>query len=115
MMPTVMMGKELVPLNERYERVMSLIGADGDPDKREGKFKKYREKLFGPQVIEQAPSLYWDMLLVNDLQWKPEEWESMDVHSRAKVRAARRIKGMVDVLQRHDELQAEAQNKAMGK
>lgn len=105
----------LVPLIDNYTAEMRGIGvgkvnARGEPIPPSDKQREYHKKLFGSDLIEAAPWLYHDSLAMNE-SGLAGVWETLPVRVRARIKATQRLKGMVDILQRHRDLQDEQMKK----
>lgn len=94
-------------LDVRYNKIMALIGADGDPAKQGDKYQRYRRELLGQQVLHIAPPQFWDIRSIMALGYNEDSWSQLDIHTRSRMKAVKIIDGMVDIVERHDRLQEE--------
>lgn len=85
-----------LPVYEVYEDVMNALhlknseGADV--------FKELREKILGKDYFKSAPQDYWDILLVMDLGYDLDQWDTKSTQTKARIIAARYLKNMIDII-----------------
>lgn len=85
-----------LPVYQVYEDVMNALhlknseGADV--------FKELREKILGKDYFKSAPQDYWDILLVMDLGYDLDQWDTKSTQTKARIIAARYLKNMIDII-----------------
>lgn len=101
--------KKKTPVFERYQRLMETLGK-----KSNEKIKEYRNKLFGHNVVDESTELFDHLNIVKAINTPLGEWDTWDVHIQAKYIAHHQLSNMIDILNRHAELQQQAK-KNLGK
>jgi len=86
-----------LPVVHIYRDVMAGLNALAEKNE-EG--KEFKREILGDQTIEEAPAEYFDMALAIELNMV-QIWDTLDIHTKAKIRAQRYISGMVDVIERY--------------
>lgn len=101
--------KRKIPIYDYYEDVMELINRDSDLA------RAYKKKLLGSSVIAEAPPEYWDTSLFLSLEGAVsyQEWQSLPIHERARLRAMIHLRNMADLLERHEKEMEEEREKVM--
>lgn len=64
----------------------------------------YKRRIFGEDLIFQAPARYWDLSLITEKNIPLYEWDDFEKYSvrqRAELRAFFVLKGMCDVVESH--------------
>ena len=107
---------EVLPLQEVYNNVIDFLGLtpqeDDNPFSDTWKKVEYRRELLGPMHIINASPEYWEYLMMIELQITPEKWRALSIDDRCKIRAARQIKGMLELVEHHWRTQEQKQKEA---
>lgn len=99
--------KRNIPVLDIFEDISLLINQDTD------KAKAYKKKLLGETVIVGAPNDYWDIGLTLEAKIPLDQWEKMDIHTRAKIQARTQLHNITEIIKHHYELMAEARERAL--
>ena len=76
----------------------------------------YKRRIFGEDIIFQAPARYWDLNMITEKNIPLYEWDDFDKYSvrqRAELRAFFVLKGMCDVVESHYREQRELREREM--
>jgi hypothetical protein len=117
MMPRVKRRSDdqLIPLQEDFENLMRLIGVGvdehGKPLPVGERQAEYQRELLGSRVIDEAPYLYWDTLTMLD-SGVVAVWDELPIRTRARIKAAMRIRNMAETIEKHRGMQAAKAKKA---
>lgn len=67
------------------------------------KNKEFYEAVMGKDVVITTPQAYneLDMLLEMGGPSAVRDWKTMDIHQKARIKAQRMLKGMIDVVERY--------------
>jgi hypothetical protein len=117
MMPFVDNGYNVVPARNEYQTILRSMGIgvldeDGDPVEQNPNQKKLQQELFGEQVVVADPDSYYHMEFMVADTILPSQFETMTLEDRARWRAGKTIKHMVETIRRHRELQERERKKA---
>lgn len=96
---------EMMTTTERYEMIQGIVSVEGEAA------AKYREKLFGVQVVVVAPTRYYELAAMHNLGISPREWSGMSLEQRGEQVAYLRLSNKVQFIERHEELQREEYRK----
>lgn len=99
----------LVRLDVFYKQILALkfgigVGEDGSILRPNEQQENLAKEVFGDRIIDAAPSKWHYAEAFLAAEKFPHEWFDIPIHSRAEWLAAKRIKGMVDVLERYREV-----------
>ncbi len=102
--------KVLVPVQERYDRIMALFENKSDL------ISKYKEELIGSSTDMDYSDTYTLLGLGKELVGSYEEFREMiydpqRIQTAAKLIARHQLHNMVELVQRHDTLQRQKQEK----
>ena len=102
----VQSGKDIEPLEDRYNRLMNLL----DSDKKQ--VAKYKDKLFGParDLVVAGTTVFWEYETASHLNMLVV-WKTLSLQERGKLIAYMQTSNMLKTLQRHIELQKEEQDR----
>lgn len=84
-------------------------------DRDDDKTKEYREKLMGQNVIDSAPSEYWELQMTTSMEGSLAIWDTLPIHKKAKLRAYYQLNNMVELLRQHQQNMKEARKAAIDK
>lgn len=73
----------------------SILNQEGE------KYTKHKQELFGLNNITASPEIFSTFGIVRDWQMKPDEFQSLDIHTRAKMYAHNTIKNMLEIREQH--------------
>ena len=97
--PRIKFGADYMTVPARY-LLLNKILSDSPVE--------YRRKLFGYDVVVDAPDDWYEMVAFHNLKnITRDEWAAMSIEERGKHLAYLRLSGMIAVIERHTELQAE--------
>lgn len=87
-----------MPVYLVYEDVKKIVDeiAKEHPD--------YKRRIFGEDIIYQAPQRYWDLLMITEKNIPLYEWDDYtkyNVRQRAELRAFFALKSMCDIVESH--------------
>lgn len=78
-------------LEDKYQEVLRIIKAK----------EELRWKILGPQLLENASPLYFEMSTIDSLEISPVEWDNLSVEQQAKLMVYMEIKGKFDLIHRY--------------
>ena len=99
----------LIRIDVFYKQIMALkfgVGVDecGNPLRPNESQERLAKEIFGQRVVDAAPNAWHRAESFLTAEMFPHEWERVPIHSRARWLAAKRIDGMVKVLERYREV-----------
>lgn len=71
------------------------------------KWDKYKEELFGTNTEVFSAEVYDELQIVKGLRVDFARWESYDIDLQAKLIAQTQLSNIVEIVRRHDQIQAE--------
>lgn len=78
-------------LEDKYQEVLRIIKAK----------EELRWKILGPQLLENASPLYFEMSTIDSLEISPVEWDNLSVEQQAKLMVYMEIKSKFDLINRY--------------
>ena len=73
--------------------------------------KKIKEELFGPAQLESTPTLYSDYNFFKELGITEDEYNELDIHTRARMRAHHFLSGIIQLRETHLQKKKEKEQK----
>lgn len=100
---------KMAPIQFRYQRLMKLLDDDSE------RTRKYKSELFGSATPVVTPDLYQMISLGQKLVGNYMIFLHIPIHERAQMIAYYLLNNMVEVVQRHDDLQQKKRDKIANK
>lgn len=108
-----------LPTWKVYEEVSEILYPDKEstPKEQYDLKMKLRKEVLGESALRSAPGEYWDVGFLIEKGIPLSEWETWDIHHKAKVLAQRYVSNMVEVIDayyRHQDREREKQGMSHG-
>lgn len=113
--PSVLHKNEIQPVYTAYQSVLSIL----DPNKNLGNealkenMLEFRKQIFRDTRVKETISDWDDSEFWEHYQRTPSEWNAIDIHDRAVMKARLILKNMVEVVDRYHEAMSEKRKKKM--